>query len=110
MQQRFGNIGSARRHQDGVERRIIAPTFRAIRMTNVHIVVTRIRQIGGRSLGELADALNGEHLTSNLGEDSRGVAGAGTDLQNLLAATQCECLHHEGHDIGLRDRLTGANR
>ncbi len=110
MQQTLGNVRSTGRHQDGIERRLILPAFRAIRVTNVHIVIASIRQVAGRSFGELPDAFNGENLTRDFGQDCRGVTRAATDLQDLFAAAQGKGFDHEGHDVGLGDRLTGPNR
>ena len=79
-------------------------------MTHVNVVVSGLLQVPSRLLGKLPDSLDGEDLACNLREDSRRVTTSGTYLQYFFASAQAQGLDHEGDDIGLRNRLAGADR
>jgi hypothetical protein len=108
--QRSRNLGAASRHDDSVVGRVLGPAQRAVGVQHVHVVVAEIGKFLRRLGRELADALDREDLAGDAGEDRGGIAGAGADLEHLLAARKPKCLGHERNDVWLRDRLRLADR
>ena len=108
--QRSGHIRRSSGDENCIEGGLVDPSFGAVGVENVDIIEAGRVEIVGGGFGELADALDGEHFACDFGENSRCIAGAGPDLEQLLAAAQSQRLDHERHDIGLRNGLSGADR
>jgi len=54
-------------------------------------------------------AFDGIYLARNFGQNSGGIARTRADLEHLFAPLECQGLDHVGHDIGLRNGLTGVD-
>ncbi len=105
-----GHARTPRRHQDAIKRRLVEPTEGAIAYADPDVGVAEALQHGPRPQREGRDPLDRAHPAGQPGQDRRLVAGARADLQDFLAAAEVEQRRHEGHDVGLRDRLPLADR
>ena len=94
----------------GTERGLIGPPQRAVADANPDVVVAHPLQRRPRPLGQTRQTLDGTHAARQLGQHRGLVAGAGTDLQHLLAARELQQRGHEPDDERLRDRLLLADR
>ena len=105
--ERLWDIWRACRDEDRIEGSLVAPTLGAVRMAHMDVFAAGFGEVGRCSLGKLSDALDREDFAGNFRENGGGIAGTGTDLEQLFAAAEGQRLDHERNNIGLRDRLVG---
>ena len=103
--ERLRNRRTAGRDYDCIVRRVLRPTLRPVTVQDMDVVVAKIGERRGGLFGQWAVTLDGIDIGGNFGKNRRRIARAGTDFEDLFAATQRQCLGHEGDDIGLRDCL-----
>src|SRR5210317_740454 len=105
-----GHIGSTRRDDASIKGGHLLPTESAIRQADIDLAVaTRIKGFPGTA-GQRRDALQGEDLIGQHGEDSGLVAGARTDFKNFFCAVERQGLAHHGDHVGLGNRLSFTDR
>jgi hypothetical protein len=74
-------------------------------VADLHILLAESAEGGGRALGQSGVTLDGPDLTRDASGHGGGISRSGAHLQHPVAGAQLECLQHEGHDVGLGDRL-----
>ena len=72
--QRFGNMGTAGRDDDGLEGRLLRQALGAIGTDDLDIAIAEPLQPRGSELCQLLVALDGEHLVGHAARHRRGVA------------------------------------
>ena len=108
--QRLRNLRSAGRHDDGIIGSMLRPSFGAVAVQHVNIVVAEFGKQRRGLVRELAETFDRVDMARDLRQHRGGIAGTGADLENLLAALQHQGFRHEGDDIGLRNGLLPGNR
>ena len=103
--ERVRNRRPARGDEDRVVGGMLGPSERAVAMADVNVVEAQVLHSPARQLGQRGVPLDGVNLRGDAGEDGGGIAGAGADLEDAVTRGQLERGGHEGHDIGLGDRL-----
>ena len=79
-------------------------------MQNVNIVIAEFGECRRGLLGKRAETFHGVNVGRDLRQYGGGVAGAGADLEDFFAALEHQGFGHEGHDIGLGNRLLSGDR
>src|SRR5258706_6021013 len=105
------NIRRRRGNDDAVERRRLRPPRRAIPHARLDVREAEAPEPLFRLHEEIGEPLDREDFAV-AGEvrQNRGlVSGPGADLENPAGASRLQLLGHEGHDVGLRDRLPAAD-
>lgn len=95
---------------DPIEGGFFGPTGSTVGDSEKDIRQVELGKTGGGALGKLRQSLDGENAASEHGEDGSLVAGAGSDLQDPVVRLDAKGFGHVGDDVGLRNRLTEANR
>src|SRR6185436_15776132 len=110
IEQRARRAWRAGGHGDRLVRRAERPAERTVAVVHVDVVVAQPGEALGRNARQLLDALDGVDLAHQRAEDRGRVARAGADLEHALLALELQRLHGHRDDVGLRDRLAGADR
>ena len=105
-----GTRGTAGRHDDGVERRLIGESLGAVGTDDLGIVVAEPLQPRASLSGKLLVALDCRDLAGDAAHHRRRVARARADLEHLVAGAKLGELDHARHDIRLRDGLARLDR
>src|SRR5689334_3286048 len=79
------DLGAARGDRDGIVRRVLWPSERAVGTADAHVAASRTREIVSRDLTKRFETLDREHFAGNPAQDGSRVAGAGADLEIALA-------------------------
>ena len=108
--ERLRNLRPAGGHDNGIVRSMLGPPSGAVAMQDMDIVVAEFGQFCRGLVRELAETLDRVHIGGDFREHCGSVAGAGADLENLLASLQHQGFGHEGDDIGLGNRLLAGDR
>ena len=104
------HLGSACRHQNGIERRRFRPSHCAVADPQLDVVIAEFPEPAARRLGERGMTLDGVDAVCDPAHHRRGVARAGADFQNGVAGLHFGHFDHQRDDVGLRDRLFFADR
>jgi hypothetical protein len=105
LEKRLGHSGAARRDHDGVVGGVLGPAERPVAVSHGDVRDAEVGEPIGRDAREILVSLDGVDLAREVGEDGRGIARAGADLQHAIAGTELERRGHQGDDVWLRDRL-----
>jgi hypothetical protein len=107
--QGLGNLRSARRYNDGIERRDLGPAQGAVAVADLDIAIAKPGEAAFGGFRQRAMPLDRVDLSGDAARHSGGVAGAGADLQHPVAGLHLGGLDHQRHDVRLRDRLPLGN-
>jgi hypothetical protein len=91
---------------DGIEWSRLLPSEVPISIFHPDFIVSQVFQALGRLLRQVPVNFNRVHLVGQLGQNGCLIARAGPNLQDFLSRLYLKDLGHQGHDIGLRDRLS----
>ena len=103
-------MASARRGEDGVERRLVRPAAGAVALDDFDIVVAEPLQPFARDFDQLVLALDRDDAGGDPADDRRRIAGAGPDLEHVVARLDARRLDHQRDDVRLRDGLLRLDR
>ena len=110
VDQRLRNVIRGAGDDDRVEGRGFQPALVAIAVPYPDVAVAESGEIARRLPGQRFNDLDAVHLAHQARQDRRLIARSGTDLKHPIARLRLQFLGHEGDDVGLRNRLSMADR
>src|SRR6267143_1192575 len=105
-----GDLRRSGAHEYRIVRGILAPTQRSVSKEKRNIPCADLSDRFTCLVQQLRYALDGEHLSGELRQQSGLISGAGSDLEHLLVAGELEELQIPGVDRRLGNGLSAANR
>ena len=85
LEERPRNLGAAGRDHDRVVRSVLGPAQTAVAVLDVDVAQTELAETPARQVGQLGVTLDGVDLARYLAQHRGRVAGAGADLEHLVA-------------------------
>jgi hypothetical protein len=107
--QRLRDRRPAGRDQDGVERRRVRPSQRAVAGLQDDVAVTQALNARPRQARQRVVALDGMDAGGDPAGDGGGIARSGSDLEHFVAGLDAGRLQHQGDDAGLGNGLAFAD-